>query len=247
MAQLQQYIDLNLNKQAVLSAKIYPLTSAARTALTLVAGDAGLLVYDTTLNSLQAWNGTAWQNANPTGAGGMAFKGTIAANAAQPGSPVAGDMYVFSSAGTTSWTPAATVVIGDAVVYDGTVWNYLEKNASTASNSVEGIIQLATQAEVNAGTQPSKALTPATIGSIVPDSATTLRLSRRYRINGLSLVANTALNIVHNLGLATASECQVAVYQGGAEIQVAVTPVDANNLTITSNVSLATVTVTVLG
>lgn len=247
MAVLQQYIDLNLNKQALISAKIYPLTSSARTALTLAAGDAGLLVYDTTLNSLQAWNGTAWQNANPTGAGGMAFKGTIAASAAQPSGPVSGDMYVFSSAGTTSWTPSAIVAVGDAVLYDGTTWDYLEKNASTASSTVEGIIQLATQAEVNAGVVSAKALTPATIGSIAPDSSTTVRLSRRYRITGVTLVANTALTVTHNLALATASEIQVAVYQGGQEIQVAVAPVDANSLTITSNVALATVVVVVLG
>lgn len=247
MAQLQQYIDHNLNKQALISAKIYPLTSAARTALSLVAGDAGLLVYDTTLNSLQAWNGTSWQNANPTGAGGMAFKGTIAAAAAQPASPVAGDMYVFSTAGTTSWTQVATVVVGDAVVYDGAVWNYLEKNASTASLTVEGIIQLATQAETNAGVVSSKAVAPSTLSAVVPDSATTIRLSRRYRITGATLVANTALTVTHNLGLATASECVVAVYQGGAKISLAVSPVDANSLTVTSNVALATVTIVVVG
>ena len=36
------------------------LTTAGRTALTLGTGDAGMIVYDTTLGTLFWWNGTAW-------------------------------------------------------------------------------------------------------------------------------------------------------------------------------------------
>jgi hypothetical protein len=37
------------------------LTTAGRTALTLTAGDKGMMVYDTTLTTLCIWNGTAWE------------------------------------------------------------------------------------------------------------------------------------------------------------------------------------------
>ena len=37
------------------------LTTAGRTALSLTAGDKGMMVYDTTLTTLCIWNGTAWE------------------------------------------------------------------------------------------------------------------------------------------------------------------------------------------
>ena len=39
------------------------LTTAGRTALTLTAGDKGMMVYDTTLTTLCIWTGTAWEDA----------------------------------------------------------------------------------------------------------------------------------------------------------------------------------------
>lgn len=38
------------------------LTTAGRTALSLTAGDKGMMVYDTTLNNLFIWNGSAWDS-----------------------------------------------------------------------------------------------------------------------------------------------------------------------------------------
>lgn len=246
MAVISQFVDLSLNRQSLIAAKIYPLTSAARTALAPVAGDVGMLVYDTTLNSLQAWNGVAWQNANPTGAGGMAFKGTIAASAGQPGGAVAGDMYVFSSAGTTSWAQSAIVSVGDAVLYDGTIWNYLERNASTASTVAEGIISLATQTETDAGVLTNKALTPATHATYAPPGSLALRPARRFRVTS-NLVANTAFTVTHGLVLAAAAECLVSCYQAGSLVTLTVIPIDSNSLSVTSNIALTSVTIVVVG
>jgi hypothetical protein len=45
------------------------LTTAGRTALSLTAGDKGMMVYDTTLTTLCIWNGTAWEFISDTSNG----------------------------------------------------------------------------------------------------------------------------------------------------------------------------------
>ncbi|MGE0587574.1 MAG: hypothetical protein AB7O48_03305 [Cyclobacteriaceae bacterium] len=51
------HVESPTNNQGV----IFPrLTTAQRTAMTLAAGDKGVTVYDTDLNSMLTWNGTAW-------------------------------------------------------------------------------------------------------------------------------------------------------------------------------------------
>lgn len=246
MAQILQYVDLNLNRQTLAAAKIYPLPSASRTALVLTAADAGLTVYDTTLNSLQVWNGSNWQPANSSTSGGMAFKGAVAANSSAPSNPAAGDFYVFNSAGVTSWTPSATVAVGDAVVYDGSGWNYLERNAVSANTSAEGTVRLATQAEADAGALNTVAITPSSLATLTPLASANFRLTRRYRAV-VNLTANTALTVSHGLGLNTAAECDINTYQSGNAVTVGATVVDANSISLISHVTLSNVTVVVIG
>lgn len=53
------HVESPTNNQGV----IFPrLTTAQRTAMTLAAGDKGVTVYDTDLNSMLTWNGTAWSS-----------------------------------------------------------------------------------------------------------------------------------------------------------------------------------------
>lgn len=240
-------VDLQLNKQSILGAKIYPLTTSNRTALSLLAGDEGILVYDTTLDKLMAWNGTAWVDATPMPTGGMVFRGGIAANAVAPASPVNGDLYVFTTSGTTpvSWVPTAIVSAGDQVLWDNanSVWRYIEGNAVAASTSVAGLIALATQGEVDTGSVSDKAITPATLGGFAPSNALALRPVRRSTTNIASLVADTATTVTHNLALANAADLVVNTWQGGSQVLLAIAPVNANSLTVTSNVTLSNVRV----
>ena len=98
--------------------------------------------------------------------GGLKFKGSIAPTAAAPGTPESGDVYVISAAGTmaASWTGVAgrVVALHENIAWDGTEWVSLGSAASSvdASTTVKGIIQLATAAEVVAGTDDLKAVTP---------------------------------------------------------------------------------------
>ena len=247
MAQANFQVDIQLNKNTLKGAKIYPLPTASRTALSLVADDEGLLVFDTTLNTLYAWNGSAWQAAVPTVTGGLILKGGIAANATEPSAPAIGDLYVFTSAGTTSWTPAATVDVGDQAYWDGTAWQYIQTTIGQATTETVGYVQLATQAQVNTGSSTSLVVTASTLAGYVPASSLSLRPVRRYSTVITSLVADTPSTVTHNLTLNAASDLSVSCYQGGGQIFLAVTPVDANSITVESNVTLSNVTVVCMG
>ncbi len=50
------------------------LTTTGRTALTLTAGDKGMMVYDTTLTDLCIWNGAAWEFVNDNSNGILSVK-----------------------------------------------------------------------------------------------------------------------------------------------------------------------------
>jgi len=62
MAVKALYHDIDLKKNKILNAKMQPVTTTERIALTssLNSTDAGMLVYDTTLKLLFSWDGNQW-------------------------------------------------------------------------------------------------------------------------------------------------------------------------------------------
>ena len=98
--------------------------------------------------------------------GGLKFRGPKAPTDAAPGTPDIGDVYVINAAGTlaASWIGVAgrVVALHENIAWDGTEWVSLGSSAPVvdASTTVKGIIQLATAAEVLAGTDALKAVTP---------------------------------------------------------------------------------------
>lgn len=253
MAQRIHAVDLNLVKNTILNFKMYPLSTVNRNALsaTLNNTDEGLSVWDTDLDELFVWSGTVWVRAVSTILGAMTFRGGIAATANAPSNPVNGDTYVFTSGGTLNgtWAPTDTVMTGDQAVYDtaASVWRYIQGNAVATSTSIEGLIELATQAEVNAGSDAIRAVTPNTLAGLVPNNALTLRLARRFVLNITSLVANVASTVTHNLELANANDLEVQCWQGNAQINLAIDTTTVNALTVTSNVTLSNVRVVCIG
>lgn len=246
MAQTNFFVDVNLNKQSLLAAKFNPLSTANRTALTLAVGDAGLLSWDTDLNELYAWTGVAWVRAVTTISGAMTFRGGIAASANAPAAPANGDTYVFISSGTLNgtWAPIDTVAIGDQAVWDSVsaVWRYIQGNTVSASTSTEGTIQIATQAETDAGAA-QKAVTPGTLAGYAPSNTLTARLTRRTRTLITSLVANTPTTVTHGLNVENQSDLQVQCWQANALIGLAVLSTSANAITVESNTTLSNVRV----
>jgi hypothetical protein len=66
MAVQKIYIDYDFNQNQILNARQHPITTSQRISLgnTLTESAQGMLVYDITVNTLFAWNGTEWIKVN---------------------------------------------------------------------------------------------------------------------------------------------------------------------------------------
>lgn len=220
-----------------------PLTTAQRTTLaaTLGASHKGLPVYDTDEFKVYHWNGTAFA-VNPVAQSGLTPKGNVAFNATEPASPVIGDLYVFTNAGTNTWNTSDVVQAGDQVYWDGTTWQFIQGNVIASSTSVAGIVQLATSAEVITGTDALKAVTPSTLSSFVNNRG----FGKVYFATGVTTVADTPLTINHALAIQHRDAFVLSFKVGNSEYIVDVDSVDLNNCTITTSVAV-TGTICIIG
>jgi hypothetical protein len=253
MAKRDMYVDLDLNKQSLLNAKHHPLTTAQQTTLaaTLLAGDAGLLSWNTTTNTLMSWNGTAFVVVVPAVAGAMTYRGSVSSLTTIPTSTNIGDTYVWSGiGGLLTWTgvifsPSSSIEAGDMLVFrTATQVDIVQGNNIAATTTTAGNIQLATQTEVNAGSDPNKAVTSATLTSFT----TTKAFAKTFFQSGVSLIANSAFTVTHNLALQNLSSFIISVKDSAnSEIMIDVDSLTVNTMTITSNVALTGVNVTVIG
>ena len=97
--------------------------------------------------------------------GVLVFKGAVAPTSTAPAAPDIGNVYIMNAAGVmaASWTGMAgkNVAQNENIAWSGTQWESLGGGGEgNASETVAGIIQLATAAEVLAGTDALKAVTP---------------------------------------------------------------------------------------
>ena len=241
------YHDLDLVRVSeLLQARIQNITTSDRGTLGGALGGAntGLIVYDTDLNSLYVWDGTAWQAVGITVSGAMTLKGVVAHNAAEPGSPDTGDYYIFSSAGNNTWETDEDVEAGDMVVWDGTNWRYINRNVYDATETLAGKIEIATQTETNAGTDDVRAVTPAKLAGYVSN----LALAKTYFASGLNTTANTPLTITHNLNLQNRNAFTINVMDSShSAVSVDVDSTSVNALTITTAVAVTGLNVTIIG
>lgn len=241
------YHDLDLVRVSQLKqARIQNITTADRTTLagSLGGTNTGLIVYDTDLDTLYVWDGSAWDSVGTTISGAMTLKGVVAHNAAEPGSPATGDYYIFNSAGQNTWESDETVEAGDMVIWDGTNWQYINRNVYAATETLAGKIEIATTAETNAGSDDTRAVTPAKLSGYLTNRA----VARTYFASGLTLVANTPLTVTHNLALQNRNAFTINVMNSShSAISVDVDSTDTNALTITSAVGLSGVNVTIIG
>lgn len=89
------------------------------------------------------------------------------------------EFFVIATVGAASYTPPGgsptEVHVGDWFLSNGTVWNFLDVGfqAPYASTTTAGVVQLATDAEVQAGTNVDHAVTPSGLQSKVSDSVNT--------------------------------------------------------------------------
>jgi len=172
MSAKQFYHDIDLvNVGQLIGARLQNISGTAMATLAgqLGADNMGLCVYNTTDARIYVFNGTAFDPFQIDTVGDIKFRGVINAGNAATVEKVSGYQYVVDTAGTLSaagvtFSPSATVQIGDQVLFTSATQAYvIQRNDVTATETTEGNIRLATQAEVNAGTSTDTAVTPATL------------------------------------------------------------------------------------
>ena len=174
MATKQFYHNIDLVKVGqLLDARIKNVTSAEKSTLAaqLGSGNKGLVIYDTDLSEMAIWDGVTFRQVSSDITGDVIFRGVINPTNANTASveAVNGNQYVADTAGTltktgVTFSPSAEVEVGDIVLFTGsTTATILQRNVDYATATVAGIVELATQAEVDAGTDVDRVITPATL------------------------------------------------------------------------------------
>lgn len=247
MAEKAFYHDIDLVKVSQLkNFRVHNITTTDRGTLagTLNASHKGLLVYDTDLSKFYNWNGSAFDEISSTISGAMTFKGVVAFNASEPGTPATGDFYVFNNAGSNTWEGTTVVEAGDSVVWDGSAWKFIQGNLVDATESSKGVVELASTAEAQAGTATGVVMTPANVKSWTDQN----KFAKTYFASGVSLTANTPYSVAHNLSLQNRNAFTINVMDSShSAISVDVDSTDQNNLTVTSAISITGVNITVIG
>lgn len=220
-----------------------PLTTAEITTLAGGLGTAhkGLAVYDTDLSIFKVWTGSAFTT-NPTTQTGLTPKGNKAFNDTEPVTPVVGDLYVFTTAGTNTWEGSTVVQIGDQVYWDGTIWQFVQGNTIGATEAVPGVVELATQAETNTGTNDTTAVTPLKLATYV---AGTKKLAKVY-FASITTVANTPFTVTHSLGLQNRDAFVASFKYANSEVDCDIDSIDVNSCSVTTNAAL-TGEITIIG
>lgn len=251
MATKEFYHNLDLVKVSqIINTRLHNVTTTQRNSLaaTLNGTNEGLIVYDTDEDQIYVWNGTTFLPTKVQGA--MTYRGTVTSLTTAPAGFDVGSTYVFTGTpGTLTWagqtfSPAADIEVGDILIYRGSnIWDIIEGNDTPASETTLGNIRLATQTEVNAGTVPDEAVTPATLTGYVSAK----KLPRSYFAT-VDITALTPFTVSHNLALSNKDAFVVrTATSNGSEASFDVDSVDANSFTITSAITLTGIRVFVVG
>ena len=138
MAAQKYYANIELNQNQIKNVVLETTTP------TTVGGTiSGRVIFDTDDSSLKYYDGTNWQKVEARFDGSVNYKGSITYDQAAASSPVNGDLYSFSSAGTATNYGNVVVETGDYTIYDGTNWKVIQGNVILASETNSGLVRLA--------------------------------------------------------------------------------------------------------
>lgn len=195
MAEKKFFVDINLQGSALTNAKIGTNTGIGSTE--------GAFGYDSASHRLQYFNGTATKdvaNLSDISAvtGGLIFQGGYDPTTDTPditdGTALKGFFWAATAAGTFL---GESVQVGDSIVakVDAagatiTDWLILQGNVVIATETVDGISRLATQAEADAGTEAGAVvITPATLQGKI-DAQITPEISNKLPLAGGTMSGN---------------------------------------------------------
>ena len=182
--------------------------------------------------------------------GAITYAGALDVTVAAPATPKVDGLYVVSKAGTAdaSFTGAAgaTVAAGDWILYDGAKWDHISAVAAAttpdASDTVKGIIRIATNTEATAGTATNLAITPAQL-KVVNDAIATATGGGITGITGTAPITATGTGATRAISISDATTAAAGAMSAadktkldgiatGAEVNV---QVDWNETTTTSD------------
>lgn len=208
-------------------------------------------INDASTTTTTLWSSTQIQNAIDNAmTAGVEYKGGYNATTNTPDLDTTpsgvgqGNMYTVTAAGLFF---TENVSIGDVLIAEidnpTTLadWTIVERNLNTATETSEGTVELATQAEVDAGTAGALVVTASTLIQFIDNND----ITESYTQAGVSIGATPGAQVItHNLG---SKACRVAVYDSttGEEYAVSVTHTSINSITIDANGATKTVDVSI--
>lgn len=238
MAAIHQYVDLHLHKKQIIEGSFQNSATAP------TSPAQGQVYYNTANNNFFGWNGTAWVNLSQVLTTAVQIAGEITnanTSPAYPSSPAVGDIwFITTNAGTVGGT---AVEVGDQLIYSTSGWFVMQRNLQQASTTVAGFIELADQSETNAGSDTTRAVTPATLAGFLSNYL----YGRKVVTNIATLTADTPTSVTHGLGLVASVDLVVQCWQGGTLVGLEIVPTSVNAFTVESGVTLSNVKVVALG
>lgn len=235
MAAKKYFVDLNLNKNQITE---FSLENRDANPSFPVSGE---IYFNSVDKKIKFYDGTSWQAIGEIAANYVVYRGTLAHTASVPASPKSGDLYIFSSSGTATNFGSPVVEAGDFIIYNGTSWDVIQRNLDLqiATDTSTGVVELATQNEVNTGTDASKVITPATLsGYIINKAIPSILLFENQTIT----VAGTTLT--HNLNN---KNVILEFYDGNEKIILSYTTPTVNTVNIKSTFELTGIKVLIIG
>ena len=235
MAAKKYFVDLNLNKNQITELSLENRIEDPN------APVSGEIYFNSIDKKIKFYDGSSWQSIGQISADYVVYKGTLTHSASLPSSPKTGDLYIFSSSGTAVNFNNQKAESGDFVIYNGSTWDIIQKNLNleTATDSVSGLIQLATQNEVNDGTDNAKAITASTLDG--------------YRLNKTLIsvllfenqtVTVAGVTLTHNLGN---KNLNLEFYQDNEKIILGYTTPTINTVVVKSTFELQNINIIVMG
>lgn len=238
-------VDIDLDLNQLLNARVENGTGFTSGG----AGSKGRIMFDTATGRLLYDDGAQLlvvANLNDV-AGLLEFKGGYNANTNTPNLTsgvgiLKGDYYVVTVAGTFFGTP---LEVGESLFanIDTPVtladWTIVQGNVVYASETVAGIVQLATQFQTDAGLNDTAVITPLKL-------KTASYVAKKYTSPSTTLGGGLPVTITHNLGN-TKPVISIVRDSTGGVVDLAIGNFTANSFDVTKNGANANYTIGVVG
>lgn len=254
-ASIKQYVNLDFQKtNQLLNSRVHNVTTTERTALgaLLTVDNLGLHVFDTDLGQSFYWVFPGvWDNGIKKIEGAMVYQSAISDLAVAPVDPQKGFVYMYNGdPGELTWPdqtflPSAVVEKQDLVIYAGeNKWDVVQGNSEKATEILAGKVKLATTELTNLGVNDTDVVTPKKLKGYADHT----KIARVFYADEVDLVAGTAFELEHGLALQNKDAYTVNVNDStGQEVSVLSASVDINKISLTSNIAVTGLKVTVIG